>query len=70
MATVGEYETEEKGALTYLVDDEGRVVSEGYHKIRARKKRAGPPENYEYLGTRGASEHRISPIPKAFRGGE
>jgi len=56
------------GSLCYLIDNQGRVRSEGYHEIQCRKKRAGPPDNYEYTGKRGASENRISPISEHYLG--
>lgn len=54
------------GSLCYLIDEDGDPRSEGYHSIRSKRATAGPPGNIKYVGKRGASEHRISPIPKRY----
>ena len=57
---IGNYDTKTVGTLTYLVED-GVIVSEGYHEIRAEECDHSLVE-YEYYGKRGALESRISTI--------
>lgn len=63
-----EYETVRKGALTYLVDSEGRAVSEGYHEIWKDNPDIGSEGRVHYYGKRGAVENLIAIIPEDLRG--
>ena len=54
------------GALCHLIDYMGRVRSEGYHTIRAKKSRSGSSSSIQYIGQRGSVEMDISQIPEQY----
>lgn len=54
------------GSLCYLIDREGRPISEGYHEISSEKPDSGRLNNIQYIGKRGATVCQILPISHRY----